>query len=93
MIVAFLVLAAICAALIGLCLRLLGQLDDQAKEHALERGALLQRIQAPERAVAAQHHREDPETERRPFTPISLEDDDAMARARGEEVEGDDDAA
>jgi hypothetical protein len=90
-IVAFLILAAICAALIGLCLRLLGQLDTQAKEHALERGALLQRIQAPERAVAAFA----PRREHVPARPVVLDDDAAMAEALGDplELEDDDDAA
>lgn len=83
MIYAFLILALICAALIGLCMMLLGQLDAQARSFAHERGALLQRIQAPERAAAAHGRTEDPE--RRRYVPVALDDDAAMARAHGEE--------
>lgn len=59
-----------------------------------ERGRLLQRIQAPERAVAVHARREEVEPERRRYVPVSIDDDGAMARARGEE-EGvsDDDAS
>jgi hypothetical protein len=88
-IAAFLILTVICAALIGLCLRLLGQLEAQAKEHALERGGLLQRIQAPERAVIDHSRRDEPKQR---YRPVALDDDDAMAEAHGEEVSDDGDS-
>jgi hypothetical protein len=57
-----------------------------------ERAELIQRIQAPERAVVAHDRGPDEEPPRR-FKPVSLDDDDAMARAHGEEVEVDDDGS
>lgn len=54
------------------------------KEWSLERAALLQRIQAPERASAAQARREDDDdVPRVRVLPVSLDDDKAMTRAIG----------
>lgn len=78
MIYAFLILALICVALIGLCMRLLGQLDTQAKGYARERGTLLQRIQAPDAAVEEHTRAEAPPKERRRAVVVPLDDDQAM---------------
>jgi hypothetical protein len=50
------------------------------REHREERRELEQRIQAPERAIAAQSRREDPAPRPR-VRPVSLDDDAAMTRA------------
>jgi hypothetical protein len=50
------------------------------REHRAEVRELMQRIQAPERAIAAQARREDPAPRHR-VKPIALDDDAAMIEA------------
>jgi hypothetical protein len=69
------------AASVALNLALVGLVVYLVRQAAGERATLLQRIQAPEAAVAA-HHRE--ERPRHAATVIALGDDEAMIGAAGQ---------
>jgi hypothetical protein len=72
-------LALICLALVAALVYEKHQNATREKEWALERGALLQRIQAPEVAVY-----ENNERERKPVPVIPLYDDAAFHQAKKE---------
>lgn len=76
-------LSIICLALVGALVYAVRQAATDRKEWALERGALLQRIQAPERAVIEQAGV--PEREPLPYIPL---DDDAAFEALREARHG-----
>ncbi|HZN10474.1 MAG TPA: hypothetical protein VFC61_02285 [Blastocatellia bacterium] len=73
-----------CVFLALVIVYLLRQGAIREKEWALERGALLQRIQAPEAAVAEHAGRDRP---RKPARVIALNDDAAMLKARRRRAE------
>lgn len=78
MTLALITLAVLCLALIALHFWERYQATIREDAWRLERTALLQRIQAPERAVIEQAER----PERKPTPVIPIDDDEAYAKAR-----------